>query len=55
MEVVKRARLDMGDDCLGIKAENVRPIGKTNNPKPLTRYQEGAPYIVQMYDLDEHG
>ena len=55
METVKRARIDMGDDCLGIKGENVRPIGMTDNPKPLTRYQDGAPYIVQMYDLDEHG
>ena len=55
MDVVNRARNDMGDNCLGIRGENVRPIGRIKNAKPLTHYEKDRPYIVPMYDLDEHG
>jgi hypothetical protein len=48
-------RHDMGDAATGIEGENVRPIGRVDNPAPLTEYDENYPYIEALYDLSERG
>jgi arylsulfatase A-like enzyme len=50
-----RIRLDIGDAFTGVVGENVRPAGKAADPRPLTRYDPAHPYIIAMYDLDDHG
>ena len=61
-EVVKRlectlhvCREELGDTVRGIKGKAVRPIGRVDDPKPLTEYDENSPYVVMMYDRDEIG
>jgi arylsulfatase A-like enzyme len=45
------ARADLGDLASGVQGANVRPLGKVDNPKTLTEYDEEHPYMVAMYDL----
>jgi len=56
-EVVKRletlldqCRRDLGDSSEGITGANCRPSGRVDNPKPLTSYDPGHPYIDALYD-----
>ncbi len=55
MERIELCRKDIGDAFTGIKGQNVRKPGKTDNPKPLTQYDENHPYIISMYDKTEVG
>ncbi|MEZ4622731.1 MAG: hypothetical protein R2867_45535 [Caldilineaceae bacterium] len=48
-------RLDLGDDITGVVGENVRPVGRVENPDTLTHYDPVHPYIVAMYDLQDRG
>lgn len=48
-------RHDLGDTVTGTAGENVRPIGRVENPKPLAEYNEDHPYIVMMYDSEDIG
>ena len=52
---IEECRKDLGDAITGITGENVRQIGRVENPHPLTEYREGHPYMVAMYDRDEIG
>lgn len=52
---IEECRKDLGDVITGITGENVRQIGRVENPHPLTEYREGHPYMVAMYDRDEIG
>ncbi len=52
-ELIDNARIDLGDDRLGIKGINTRPVGRVENPKTLTEYDLDHPYIVAMYDVSE--
>ena len=49
------ARADLGDAATGMEGANCRPIGKVDNPSPLTEYREDHPYIVAMYDVKDAG
>lgn len=55
MVKVKEAREDLGDAFTNTVAKNNREIGISNNPKPLTEYDENHPYIISMYDKTEVG
>ena len=44
------AREDMGDINTGQKGANRRPIGRIDNPKPLTILDHDHPYMIAMYD-----
>lgn len=46
---------DIGDAASGIKGKNIRPSGKIENPKTLTRYDPNHPYIEAMYDSKDFG
>lgn len=48
-------RADLGDAAQGVSGRNVRPIGRVENPRPLTRLDPAYPYIMAMYDLKERG
>ena len=48
-------RKDIGDAATGTKGENVRPVGRVDNPDTLTHYDPEHPYIVAMYDTKDRG
>ncbi len=52
---IEECRKDLGDAVTQTAGENVRPIGRVENPHPLTEYREDHPYIVMMYDKEEIG
>jgi len=54
-ERIESCREELGDAFTGTVGKNVRPIGKVDNPEPLTIYSEDHPYIVAMYDKSEAG
>lgn len=45
------ARRDLGCCVTGTQGTGVRTPGRVENPKPLTSYDEGHPYIVALYDM----
>ena len=52
---LQACREDIGDEATGVRGANVRPIGRVDNPKPLTHYNPDCPYIWAEYDTDECG
>ncbi|MEL7603789.1 MAG: sulfatase-like hydrolase/transferase [Bacillota bacterium] len=55
MEKIDACRQDMGDSVTGVAGKSVRPIGRVQNPRPLTQYDENHPYIIALYDRNEIG
>jgi arylsulfatase A-like enzyme len=53
--LIEQCRIDLGDSGTGIIGKNTRPIGRVENPKPLTEYNPEHPYYAAIYDLDEVG
>ena len=54
-ELLETCRSDLGDDYTQKSGKNVRPVGETENPQPLTNYDPEHPYIIAMYDKEESG
>jgi arylsulfatase A-like enzyme len=54
-KLLDECRDDLGDSVTGITGKNRRLIGRVENPKPLTEYDENHPYVVAMYDLPDNG
>jgi arylsulfatase A-like enzyme len=54
-EMAEELREDIGDLSAGMEGKNCRPIGKVQNPKPLTEYDPRHPYIIAMYDVHYAG
>ena len=52
---LEKCRRALGDTMTGVKGEEVRPIGRVKNPRPLTEYDEDHPYVVMMYDREDAG
>lgn len=48
-----KIRAELGDSARGIAGPGKRPIGRVANPKPLTVYREGHPYMIALYDLPD--
>ena len=46
-----------GPECeaTGAKGEDVRPVGRVDNPDTLTHYDPDHLYIVAMYDIPHRG
>ncbi len=55
MARMEACRRDLGDEATGVVGENVRPVGRVDNPKPLSQYDPDHPYIVAMYDRPQRG
>ncbi len=49
------ARTSLGDARLGIAGGDTRPIGRVENPAPLTTYDPTHPYYAAEYDLPDRG
>lgn len=52
---IEACRRDLGDAATGVIGEDIRPIGRVDNPKPLTEYDPDHPYIIAMYDKHHRG
>lgn len=52
-EKAQAIREDIGDEASGIVGKNNRPVGRVENPKPLTEYREDHPYMIALYDLPD--
>ena len=55
MTKIDACRQDIGDEAADIKGQNIRPIGRVENPDTLTHYDPNHPYSIAMYDLKERG
>lgn len=53
--LLESQRKDTGDERLGIRGEGVRPIGKVQTPRRLTKYDPSHPYMVALYDKEDRG
>lgn len=52
---IEAARLALGDERLGIEGSQVRPIGRVDEPVPLTEFDPNHPYFMAEYDLADRG
>ena len=48
-----KVRCELGDSLRGEEGTEKRPVGRVENPKPLTEYREDHPYMIAMYDLPD--
>jgi arylsulfatase A-like enzyme len=48
-------RADLGDLAEHIEGTGCRPVGRVEDPRPLTHYDPTHPYIEAMYDLPDRG
>ena len=55
LQIAQQIREDIGDAAVHMEGRNRRPIGKVENAKALTQYDENHPYIIAMYDKTEAG
>lgn len=51
----ERFRAELGDARLGRSGAGVRPVGRVDNPEPLTTFDPDHPYYVAEYDLGDRG
>ncbi len=54
-EALDRGRRELGDEATGAEGRNLRPIGRVDDPEPLTEYDPDHPYIIAIYDLEDAG
>ena len=54
-KMLAACRVDLGDSLTGVQGANTRPIGRVDDPKPLTEYREDHPYYMAMYDKPDFG
>ncbi len=55
LDVVAAGRADLGDQALGIDGTGTRPIGRVDDPQPLTTFDPDHPYFMAEYDLHHRG
>ena len=51
----ERARASLGDARLGRVGSDVRLVGRVEDARPLTIYDENHPYLIAEYDLSDRG
>ncbi len=54
-ELAEHARRTLGDARLERTGSEVRPIGRVDNPAPLTEYNPDHPYFMAEYDIGDRG
>ncbi len=52
---IERARADLGDGVSSTTGADVRPVGRVDNPVPLTVWNPDHPYYIAEYDLGDRG
>ena len=55
MAHAEAARADLGDALTGRVGADVRPVGRVEDPVPLTTFDPDHPYVVAEYDLPDRG
>lgn len=53
--LLDEARADLGDEATGRVGSGVRPIGRVDDPQPLTTFDPEHPYYAAEYDLPHRG
>lgn len=53
--LAESARVALGDARLEREGAEVRPVGRVEDPTPLTSYDADHPYVVAEYDLADRG
>ena len=53
--LAERARRSLGDARLDRVGNDIRPIGRVDDSRPLTRFDPDHPYYMAEYDLDHRG
>ncbi len=53
--IIDEGRSALGDERLGIEGAERRPIGRVDNPVPLTEFDPHHPYFMAEYDLPHRG
>lgn len=48
-------RADLGDTLTGVVGSGTRPVGRVDDPRPLTTFDPEHPYYVAEYDLADRG
>ncbi len=54
-DLLSACRAELGDAACGVTGSGVRPIGRVDDPTPLTHFDPTHPYIMAMYDKDDVG
>jgi arylsulfatase A-like enzyme len=55
LSLLAECRAELGDGTTGIEGTGVRPVGRVENPAPLTQFDPEHPYYIASYDLTERG
>lgn len=55
MALAETARTTLGDARLDRQGTEVRPVGRVEDPKPLTEYDPDHPYVMAEYDIPDRG
>lgn len=53
--LAEQARMTLGDARLGRQGSDVRPVGRVDDPRPLTEFDPDHPYFMAEYDLADRG
>lgn len=53
--LLDEARADLGDGVKGVEGTGRRPVGRVDNPAPLTTSDPDHPYYMAEYDLADRG
>jgi arylsulfatase A len=53
--VADDARRSLGDARLEVAGEDIRPLGRVTDPRPLTTYDPTHPYFEAEYDVADRG
>ena len=51
--LAEECRRELGDAHTGVEGENTRPVGRVDDPKPLTSLDEMSPEERALYDVDD--
>ncbi len=55
MAHIDTGRIELGDEATDVVGAGVRPIGRVDDPVPLTRYDPDDIYTIAEYDLPYRG
>jgi arylsulfatase A len=53
MNELERCRDDLGDSVTNRIGRNLRPVGRVDDPEPMTTYDVHHPYMIDEYDLKD--
>ena len=51
--LAEECRRELGDAHTGAEGANTRPVGRVDDPRPLTSLDEMSPEVRALYDVDD--